>query len=297
MHRRFVPLVAGLALAAAPAPVLAEGGGSTAPARIGTPLVHSGGASPTPRLRATRFTVSAVAVQAGAPVKFAWRLDGPVRTARASVALTPAGGGAVVTIPLGLRRTGSTSLRTWKAVVAAGRYTAQLQASGPSGAALRRTARASGRLTLEITPPPPPAVSGIFPVQGPYVLGDGFGAARKGHSHQGQDISAAAGTPVVTPVSGVIHWRAFQKGGAGNYVIVRGDDGRDYAFMHFLDGSVLVTKAQRVAAGQRLASVGSTGDSTGPHLHFEIWPTGWYSSKDSRPVDPLADLLAWASAV
>ena len=98
----------------------------------------------------------------------------------------------------------------------------------------------------------------------------------------------------MTPVAGVIHWRAFQKGGAGNYVVVRGDDGRDYAFMHFLDGSTVVSKGQRVGAGQRLASVGSTGDSSGPHLHFEIWPDGWYASKDSKPIDPLPDLLAWA---
>ena len=106
---------------------------------------------------------------------------------------------------------------------------------------------------------------------------------------------AAAGTPVVTPVAGFVYWRAYQAGGAGNYVVIRGDDGRDYAFMHFLDGSVLVTKGQRVAAGQRVASVGATGDAQGPHLHFEIWPDGWYANADSHPIDPLPDLLRWAA--
>jgi murein DD-endopeptidase MepM/ murein hydrolase activator NlpD len=293
MRRLGLPL---LLVLVCPAPALAEGGGSKAPAKIGTSTVHTGGALPTPRLRATQFVVSTTSVQAGNRVRFTWRVDGPVRAVRAKVVLTPAGGGAAVTIPLGRRRTGTRSIRTWTAAVAAGRYTAQLQASGASGAALRRTARASGRLALDVTPPPPPAVSGIFPVQGAYTMGDGFGARRAGHSHQGQDILAPSGTPVVTPVAGVIHWRAFQKGGAGNYVVVRGDDGRDYAFMHFLESSTLVAKGQRVAAGQRLASVGSTGDSSGPHLHFEVWPYGWYASKDSRPIDPLADLLAWASA-
>jgi murein DD-endopeptidase MepM/ murein hydrolase activator NlpD len=137
----------------------------------------------------------------------------------------------------------------------------------------------------------------VFPVQGAYTFGGPdavFGAGRSGHSHQGQDMIAAEGTPVVTPVAGTIFWRAYQAGGAGHYVVVRGDDGRDYALMHFQDGSVLVQKGQRVAAGQRLASVGSTGASSGPHLHFEIWPDGWYANADSHPIDPLPDLLAWA---
>ena len=285
-----------LALLALPAPALAAGGGKEAPKQLGTPIVPAGGALPTPHLRATQFLVSASSVQAGSRVRFTWRVDGPIPRVRASVVLTPASGGGRSTLPLGTRRTGTRSVRTWKAAVAAGSYSAQLQATGAHGAELRRTARASGRLTLQVTAAPPPAVSGTFPVQGAYTMGDGFGAARSRHSHQGQDILAASGTPVVTPVAGVIHWRATQRGGAGNYVIVRGDDGRDYAFMHFLDGSTVVEKGQRVAAGQRLASVGSTGDSSGPHLHFEIWPDGWFAYKGSRPIDPLPDLLAWASA-
>ena len=146
--------------------------------------------------------------------------------------------------------------------------------------------------------PPVTAASGVFPVQGDYSLGGDearFGARRSGHTHQGQDILAASGTPVVAPRAGFVSWRAFQKGGAGHYLVVRGDDARDYVFMHLLDGSVAVQKGQGVAAGQQLAAVGSTGASDGPHLHFEIWPDGWYSSKASKPIDPLPDLLAWAS--
>ena len=134
-------------------------------------------------------------------------------------------------------------------------------------------------------------------MQGAYSFGgEGarFGAGRTGHVHQGQDILAAEGTPVVTPVAGIVHWRAYQAKGAGYYVVIRGDDGRDYAFMHFQAGSTVVEKGQRVAAGQRLASVGNTGDSSGAHLHFEIWPDGWYASADSHPIDPLPQLLLWA---
>jgi murein DD-endopeptidase MepM/ murein hydrolase activator NlpD len=121
-----------------------------------------------------------------------------------------------------------------------------------------------------------------------------FGAGRPGHAHQGQDIVAAAGTPVVSPRAGFVSWRAYQAAGAGHYVVVRADDSRDYVFMHLLDGSLAVEKGQAVDAGQQLGAVGNTGRSQGPHLHFEIWPDGWYAGGGSQPVDPLPDLLAWA---
>ena len=313
MPFRFVPLAAGVLLAAVPSSALAQSGGAAAPDTGGGHVFEQPGPerakTASPRLRATIFTVTPGTVELGKPLRFAWRVDGRVRRVTARVVLAPEGGGKAVAVALGTRRAGRRSVRTWTPRLAAGRYTARLHATGPGGAKLRRTARASGRLTLEITapappppPPPPPAaapVSAVFPVQGVYSFGGGgarFGAGRTGHTHQGQDIIAAEGTPVVTPVGGIVHWRAYQAGGAGYYVVVRGDDGRDYAFMHFQAGSTVVEKGRRVAAGQRLASVGNTGDSQGAHLHFEIWPDGWYATADSHPIDPLPDLLAWAGA-
>jgi murein DD-endopeptidase MepM/ murein hydrolase activator NlpD len=307
MPFRLVPLAAGVLLAAVPAPALAQSGGAAAPDSGGGHVFEQPaperGKRTAARLRATLFTVSPGSVETGQPVRFAWRVDGRVRRVTARAVLAPERGGKAVSVALGTRRAGRRSVRTWTPRVPAGRYAVRLHATGPGGAKLRRTARASGRLTLEITvpappPPPPPApVSGIFPVQGAYSFGEGdarFGAGRTGHIHQGQDVMAAEGTPVVTPVAGVVHWRAYQAGGAGYYVVIRGDDGRDYAFMHFQEGSTVVEKGQRVAAGQRLASVGNTGSSDGAHLHFEIWPDGWYATKDSHPIDPLPQLLAWA---
>jgi murein DD-endopeptidase MepM/ murein hydrolase activator NlpD len=140
--------------------------------------------------------------------------------------------------------------------------------------------------------------SKIFPVQGPYSFGGPdarFGVGRPGHIHQGQDIVAAEGTPVVTPIAGTVHWTAYQAAGAGYYVVIAGADGRHYAFMHLQEGSTAVTKGATVVAGQRVGLVGATGDASGPHLHFEIWVNGWWASKASTPIDPLPELQAWAA--
>ena len=55
-------------------------------------------------------------------------------------------------------------------------------------------------------------------------------------------------------------------------------------------------KGAALTPGQPFAQVGATGDASGPHLHFEIWPDGWYASKASQPIDPLPQLQAWAAA-
>ena len=219
------------------------------------------------------------------------------------IELTPAGATVpAVRLRLGAQRTGVRLAHVWAPApgeLPAGDYAVALKAFDGAGRALRRTARASGRgrLSVQVAPPPLPVGTGRFPVQGAYSFGaeDGrFGAEREGHIHQGQDVTAAEGTPLVAPVAGFAYWVAFQRKGAGHYVVLRAIDGNDYVFMHLKAGSVGVVEGATLAAGQAFAQVGSTGASSGPHLHFELWPDGWYSSKASAPIDPLPQLQAWA---
>ena len=136
----------------------------------------------------------------------------------------------------------------------------------------------------------------VFPVAGTFDWGgrgSRFGARRAGHRHQGQDLSAARGTPLLAPHAGVVEVVRFQRRGAGHYVVIDGaDEDRDYVFMHLRRGSIPVRAGDPVATGQQIGQVGSSGASSGPHLHFEIWVGGWYSG--GRPVDPLPLLQEWA---
>jgi murein DD-endopeptidase MepM/ murein hydrolase activator NlpD len=135
-----------------------------------------------------------------------------------------------------------------------------------------------------------------FPIAGSFDWGGRdarFGAKRKGHRHQGQDLTAAAGTPVVAPHAGVVEAVDYQARGAGNYVVLESEgEDYDYVFMHLRTRSIAVVVGQRVRTGQRIGEVGSTGESSGPHLHFEIWVGGWYVG--GHPIDPLPLLKAWA---
>jgi murein DD-endopeptidase MepM/ murein hydrolase activator NlpD len=144
------------------------------------------------------------------------------------------------------------------------------------------------------TDPPPSPATHVFPVQGSFSFGGAgsrFGAPRSGHTHQGQDVTAADGTRLVSVSAGVVYWRRYQDGGAGNYVVISGDDGFDYVYMHLREGA-LVMPGDRVDAGQPIGHVGQTGAAEGPHLHFELW-TGGHWQAGGHPIDPLPFLQSW----
>ena len=115
-----------------------------------------------------------------------------------------------------------------------------------------------------------------FPVRGRHTYGDGFGAARSGHTHQGQDVFAKCGTPLVAARGGRVQYSGYQAGGAGYYVVIDGrGDRHDYVYMHLKRRGP--HKGSRVRTGERIARVGETGNASGCHLHFEIWSKpGWY---------------------
>jgi Peptidase family M23 len=127
----------------------------------------------------------------------------------------------------------------------------------------------------------------VFPVRGPHNYWDGFGAGR---GHQGADVGAACGTPLVAALPGTVRNRAYQAA-AGNYVVidVEGLD-VDIAYMH-LSAPAPVRLGQTLVAGQLVGHVGETGRATGCHLHFEYWLGSWWAG--GTPVDPMPYLREW----
>ncbi len=116
-----------------------------------------------------------------------------------------------------------------------------------------------------------------FPVRGPHIYGDGVGAPRVGHVHEGQDVLAACGTKLVADRGGRVQWKAYQGGGAGNYIVIDGKKtSHDWMYAHLKKPSPL-HKGERVKTGEKIGVVGATGDASGCHLHIEEWSgPGWY---------------------
>lgn len=109
----------------------------------------------------------------------------------------------------------------------------------------------------------------VQPVSG--VLTSPYGP-RDGSHHNGVDIGANLGTPIYSAAAGKVI-SAGPASGFGQWVRVQHNDGTITVYGHV--DTYLVSVGQRVAAGQQIATVGNRGQSTGPHLHFEVWnPSG-----------------------
>jgi murein DD-endopeptidase MepM/ murein hydrolase activator NlpD len=128
---------------------------------------------------------------------------------------------------------------------------------------------------------PPATVARImapFPVAGAANYSDDWGAPRATptpHSHQGVDVFAARGTPVIAAASGTVT-RSSSTGAGGNSVRLTAQDGTYYYYAHLERFAPAASNGGKVAPGDVLGFVGTTGNAEGglPHLHFEIHPDG-----------------------
>lgn len=170
-------------------------------------------------------------------------------------------------------------------------------ASGPVRVRSRSASVSTASKRLQVTPAPVtapavPAGEGVFPIRGEHDFGTEINRFGGGREHQGQDVFAKCGTPLVAARSGTVTAVKFQER-AGNYVVITADDGTSQAYMHMLEPGT-VEQRSRVAAGQPIGQVGQTGRASGCHLHFELWTApGWYQG--GRPIDPLPELQAYAA--
>ena len=281
------------------APAAPAAAGGSAPGGSPASSVATGGNTASRPFRIPpvirRFSASPRSVVwGGAATTLSFRVDSAnMPTVRVVLGVRANGSRRVRSVSLGRVRTGRAVSRRWaRAGIEPGTYRLSLRVVDARGRSLARAANAT--ITVRVKPRPRPAPapapapapsgSGTFPVRGSYSWGDGFGVDRGDHKHNGQDLAAAMGTPLVSPRRGTVVATGYGAG-SGYYVVVR-DAERDwsYVYFHLQSGSTVVSEGQTVGAGQRIGSVGSTGHSTGPHLHFELWIGGWWSGGHS--VDP-----------
>ncbi len=243
----------------------------------------------------TIYKLSDTALADGSAMNLQYRFKAPSKRVRVRAIVRTTKGTYIKTLELGVRSTNVTQRTSLSAdelgVRRAGSFKLRLTARDEKKRAAKRAKTIPAWRGFTFT-------NRRFPLTGPFSFGSDearFGAGRPGRSHQGQDVTADSGTRIVAPYGGVVSYAAFQADAAGYYAVLRGDDGRDYVFMHMLEGSTAVKAGQRLTTGQTIGKVGSSGRSSGPHLHFEIWVDGpWQLG--GKPIDPLPLLKSWLAS-
>jgi peptidoglycan hydrolase-like protein with peptidoglycan-binding domain len=149
--------------------------------------------------------------------------------------------------------------------------------AGPATiSALRRGSASRGTTPVANGP-----VRLLRPVPG--SIGDRFGAPRSGgRTHTGLDFPVDAGTRVGAAGVGVTEFAGWNTGGYGNLVVIRHRLGYTTWYAHL--STITTWRGEQVTGGTRIGYVGSTGHSTGPHLHFEL-------RRNAVPIDPFPYLL------
>jgi hypothetical protein len=121
----------------------------------------------------------------------------------------------------------------------------------------------------------------------PGAVGDGFGRIPPGRWHTGLDFPEPMGTPIHAGGVGVVSFAGYNTGGYGNLVVITHRLGFESWYAH--QSRIATSVGAHVVGGQTIGYVGSTGHSTGPHLHFEVRHFG-------TPVDPTPYLLGYRAA-
>ena len=161
-------------------------------------------------------------------------------------------------------------------------FTAAFVSSPSVGRDAFAIGRVHGSTTGDAPPPSGDRASAVRPVVGSIPAAGGFGSRSvRGCSacstdHQGLDFAAPTGTAVLAAMTGRVV-SAGVSGGYGNQILLEHADGTRTRYGHL--SRISVRPGSSVAAGQRIGDVGSTGVSTGSHLHFEVIVGG-------TPVDP-----------
>ncbi len=174
------------------------------------------------------------------------------------------------------------------------------KARGASGSGGSSTGSSSGGSVSPMPSPTPPTKAvldrfpgAVFPVRGTVEFTDTFGAYRadmKGHRHEGNDIFAKMGTPIVAVLAGTIEYSTYGIG--GNNARLTDAAGDYFYYAHMERFAAGLSSGDHVAKGQVIGYVGETGDAAGtsPHCHFEIHPGG------GAAIDPYPYLQAWRAA-
>ncbi len=295
-----ITIAAILALLTACAPALAAPGGAT-PATATPPRPGSNPGAPSPEPSAGAISITAAEAKPRKSFYFGFRYprltyalastqpENDVRidvvNATGEVTRTFYRQDLAPGVPYGVR---------WDGTDAAGKparngkYSFRISSQAPAAPAARRKT-ATVPLSLGFT-----LFGYTFPVLGDhaYNLTSGrFGAARSGHTHQGQDVSAACGTPVLAARGGQVQFVGSQAA-AGYYLVIDGKGtANDHVYMHLAEPPALKV-GDEVRTGQPIATVGASGNATGCLLHFEAWSApGWYEG--GSPFDPLPELGRW----
>ena len=154
--------------------------------------------------------------------------------------------------------------------------------SGSSGGGSSSGGSSSGGGSSSPVAPITPSGSGRLsnPCPSGYISSEFGGRTSPGGigstNHKGRDYAAGTGSPIYASASGTVTTVSYNVA-RGNYVVINHGNGLSTLYQHC--SATYVSAGQSVSAGQNIAAVGTTGYSTGPHLHFEVWVNG-------TPVDP-----------